>query len=79
MQKLSKFFRLNLRDFAKGLLMAMLGAISGLIIPLFEAGDWHFDWTLIWKTALSAGGLYLVKNLLTNSKDEVLTPEIKKP
>jgi len=77
MQKLSKFLRLNVKDFVKGLFMAVLGAVAGILMPIFEAGGWHFDWSLIWKTALSTAGLYLIKNLLTNSKDEILTPERK--
>jgi hypothetical protein len=75
MKKVSKFLRLDFNDFSKGLLLAVLGAIYGLIQPFFEAGIYHFDWPLIWKTALKTAALYLLKNLLTNSKGHFAAPE----
>lgn len=75
MQKLSSFLRINIRDFAKGIIIAMLGAVIGLITATIEQGSLTFDWPVIGKTALLAALTYLTKNLLTNNKDEFLAKD----
>ena len=71
----SNFYSLNWKDFFKGLIIAVLGAVIGRIAGTIEAGSLSFDWPLIGKTALRATITYISKNLLTNSKDEFLTKE----
>lgn len=73
--KKSKLFSIDFRDLIKGTIMAALGAGLGLILASLEAGSLNFDWSYIGKTAAIAGGLYLVKNFLTNSNDEFATRE----
>ena len=68
----SKQFSLDWRDAAKGLLMAVLGAIIAVVETSIDAGIFHFDLQAIWKTALAAGVAYLAKNFVT--KSEVKTP-----
>jgi hypothetical protein len=71
----SGFLKLNWKDFLKGLLMALYGAIAGCII---SAGDawyqalqngipFHFEWNTVWIVALGATIAYLKKQLFTNS------------
>lgn len=71
----SGFFKLNAKDFLKGLIVAVLGAVLQVVIDTVSSGTLSFDWAAIGKLALSAAGIYLTKNLLTNSKDEFLTKE----
>lgn len=71
----SNFFQLNWRDFGKGLIIAVLGAIVGIIAGTIEQGSLSFDWPLIAKTAALAALTYITKNLLTNSNDEFLKKE----
>lgn len=71
----SKFFNLNLRDLAKGVVVAVIGAVIGLITATVDAGSLNFDWPLIGKTALLAALAYITKNLFTNSSDEFLKKE----
>lgn len=71
----SKFFKWNFRDFLNGLIMAILGAVSGVLIPSIENLTFTFEWHIVWKTALSAASIYLIKNLLSNSQDKFLKSE----
>jgi len=67
----SKLFTLQVNDFINGLIIAVLTGIgTALIVP---------DPTLKSVGIASLVGLisYLTKNLFTNSKDEILTPEPK--
>jgi hypothetical protein len=65
MKKFAGLFKLNGQDLLRGLYMAVMGAVLGIIEPLVQSGSFDFDWVLIGKTALSVGGLYIVKQLLT--------------
>jgi hypothetical protein len=71
MEKLSNFLSLNKRDFIKGLFMAVGGAAIGLIYSTIQAGSLTFDWPTIGKAALTAAISYLMKNLFTNSQDQL--------
>jgi hypothetical protein len=74
----SKQFRLNLSDWWKGLIMAVLVPVVGVISDSIDSGELVFDWRLIWK--LAVGGLlgYLVKNLFTPSQVVIKNPELAK-
>lgn len=75
--KSSKFLSLNVNDFLKGLVMAVLGAVFAIIKTTVEAGSLNFDWPTIGKYALAAAITYLTKNLLTASNGEFGKPEPK--
>ncbi len=74
----SGFLNLNWGDLAKGLLVAVIGAILTAVYQAIEAGTlawtWAF-WQPIVLTGLGAGIAYLIKNFFTNSQDEVLKKE----
>lgn len=72
MKKLSGFLTLNVKDFIKGLIMAVLGAVIAVLGPTIESGEWVFNWSVIWKMAAGTAFAYIVKNLFTNNKDELL-------
>lgn len=74
-QFLSGFLKLNVKDFVKGLIIAVLAAVLQVILDTVSQGTLTFDWAAIGKLALSAAGVYLTKNLFTNSKGEFLTKE----
>lgn len=61
----SGLFQLNVSDFVKGLLMAVLVPVFAIIGDSITKGTLTFDWKLIGLSAL--GGLigYLTKNFLT--------------
>ena len=71
----SGLFKLQISDFVKGLLMAILGAVAAIISSTIDAGSLTFDWKAIAHTALLAGAAYIVKNFLTNSKGAFLGKE----
>jgi hypothetical protein len=73
--KTSSIFSLNWRDFVKGLIIAIIGAVVGLITASVESGSLNFDWVMIGKTALLTAIAYITKNLLTNNKDEFLAKD----
>lgn len=75
--KKTSFLSLGLRDFLKGLVMAVLGAVFGIVQGSVEASQFVFNWNDIWHAAVIATVAYLAKNFFTNSKDEFLTKEKK--
>lgn len=73
----AKFLTLDRRDFFKGLIIAVLTAIGTFLANELQAGS-TIDLALLKRigiSALIAFIAYLTKNLFTNSKDEILTPE----
>jgi hypothetical protein len=74
---MSQFFNLNLKDLAKGAIVAIISAVVTAIIPVIESGTLPTIEQLKaagWM-ALTAGVSYLLKNLFTNSDDSFLKGE----
>lgn len=74
----SKLFRLNTRDFFKGLLVAVITAVITFLYNLVQAGPLVLDSVLlqgIGTTAITAMLAYLMKNLFTNTGGEIATKE----
>lgn len=63
--KTSNLFNLDLRDLAKGLVVATGGAAIAAIQSSLQAGSINFNWKSIGLTALAAGISYLAKNFFT--------------
>ena len=64
----SKFLRLNGKDFAKGISLAVLVAVIGLIQQSLATNGFDFalyNWAKILEVAVTAGSGYLVKNLIS--------------
>jgi hypothetical protein len=75
----SAFLSLNLRDFFKGLVLAVLAAIITYAYEAVQTGV-LFDLAFLKSAgmvALSAVLAYLVKNLFTNSQGQIATAEPK--
>lgn len=72
----STFLNLNSTDYLKGLLIAVLSAVVTFLYTCIQAGDLVIDWKAIGMAALSAALAYITKNLLTNSKDELMKKEM---
>ena len=75
--KPSKLFNLNGHDFVKGLLLALLTAIMTFLMDLSATGA-VIDLNTLKKVAVAAAIAmisYLIKNLFTNSNDQVAKPE----
>jgi hypothetical protein len=73
------FLSLNLRDFFKGLVLAIITAVITWAYEAIQAGTLFDPASLkaVGMVALAAILAYLIKNLITNSKGEILTPEPK--
>lgn len=63
----SKQFSLNLSDWWKGLLMAILVPVIAVISDSISRGSLNFDWHLILVSAIGGLLAYLTKNWLTPS------------
>lgn len=59
-------FKLKLRDYLKGLLVAILSPVVAAVLESLNAGVVVINWTHIWQVALAAGLVYLGKNFLTD-------------
>lgn len=73
--KTSGFLNLDWNDLGKGLVMAVGGAVVGPIVEMLNKGQWNFDLTTSWHTAVAATIVYLFKNLLTPAS--IVTPAAK--
>lgn len=76
---MSNLFSLNLRDLVKGAVVAALAVIAAAVTTSLEAGAVPTleQWKGIGWSGLMAGAAYLLKNLFTNSNDEIMKPEAK--
>lgn len=70
----SDFLKLNLKDYARGVLVAVLTAALIALQPIVERGTLPTleELKAIGIVGVSAGIAYLVKNFLTNKNDEML-------
>jgi len=66
--KTSNKYTLDLQDAAKGLIMAIGAAVFALIAESVQKGQFTFDLTAIWHTAVAATVAYLGKNFFTPAK-----------
>ena len=73
--KNSPFLNVDLNDFAKGLIVAVLSSVLSIIYTTIHSGTLHVDWQLVFSTALTSGLGYIIKNLFTNSNGEPLTKD----
>ena len=74
----SAFLRLNLSDFEKGLILAIIVAVlTYLQQAIGEGGFSGINWQIVINTAVLAGIGYLLKNLSTNSEGKFGRPEPK--
>lgn len=65
---MDKFFTLRLRDFIKGIVVAVFGAGLGLLQSLAVSPDFSFaevNWQRVLIVSLTAGLSYIVTNLLS--------------
>lgn len=74
----SGFLKLQVADFVKGLLLAILTSVITIISTTIEAGSLTFDWKLIGKVALVSALGYLTKNLFTNNKGQFAAKDVPK-
>jgi Na+-translocating ferredoxin:NAD+ oxidoreductase RnfE subunit len=71
----SKFLRLNLKDFGKGLIVAVLIVVLGALQEALGAHGLDFgayNWVGILDVAWQAAAAYLVKNALSDEEGKVL-------
>ena len=77
---MSTFGTINLLDLGKGFLVAIIGALLTGIYQALQAGTIAFTW-IFWQpnvlTAVTAGIAYIIKNLFTNSQNELAKSEPK--
>jgi hypothetical protein len=73
----SNFLRLDTSDLVKGFVVAFLSASLTGIVNILDAGTLPLlsDLKQAGIVGLTAGLSYLLKNLLTNSQDEILKKE----
>lgn len=69
----SKILRLNIEDFFKGLLVAVLTSIFAVIGESLNNGSFSFEWPTILNAGIIGGFAYLSKNLLSNNSGQFLT------
>jgi len=76
---MSEFLKLNGKDLFKGMLVAFLAIITSSLSVILDAGalPTMAEWVNIAKVAGTAAVSYLLKNLFTNSSDQVLKAESK--
>ena len=75
----SKFLKLNLTDFQKGLIVAVLGVIlqGGYQLLVSGGAITRVSIILILKTGLIAGVSYLLKNFFQNANGDLLQKDVQ--
>jgi len=71
---MSSFFSLNSKDFAKGLVVAVLAALAAYFAQVLNVPGFDFagiQWDEIARVAVMAGLSYLGKNLVTTQDGKV--------
>lgn len=71
----SDFLKLNFKDIARGLFMAIATPIVVVLQQVLDSGVWKFNWKLLAMAGVAGGFSYLVKNFFTDSKDKALKKE----
>ena len=73
----SLFLNLNSQDLVKGLVVAVIMAVLASVEPILSTGA--FPTIIQMKTiaaySIGAGAAYLIKNLFTNSSDQLMKKE----
>jgi hypothetical protein len=73
----SGLFKLNWKDVVKGFVVAFISSILTAVVATLQGGGLpspeEFKTVLI--VGLGSGVAYLIKNLFTNDKDEILKPD----
>lgn len=62
----SNFLSLGIRDFLRGLAMAVLTPIITVTYQSIESGELTFNWKIILLSGVSGGLAYIMKNLFTS-------------
>ena len=70
--KKSNFLSLDTKDAIKSVVMAGLFSAAQIIETSLNAGSLAFDWKAIGIAFATGAVAYLLKNFLTNNKDEIL-------
>ena len=73
----AKFMSLGVKDFFKGLIVAVFSALITFLIEALQTGS-EIDLNLLKRAGIAsliAFLSYILKNLFTNSKDQFLTVE----
>jgi hypothetical protein len=73
----SAFASLNIQDFFKGLIVAILTALVTFLYNTMDSGELVFNWKQIITTSLTASLAYIIKNYLSNSEGSFLSKESK--
>ncbi len=71
----SSMFRLNTRDFIKGIVVVIMTAALTLFVQLLQTKGFDLtgaDWQQIGTVAVTAAIGYLMKNLVSDENDQVL-------
>jgi len=68
----SGFGKLNVQDFFRGLIIAVLTALVTFLYNTMELGELVFNWKQIATTSLTAALAYIIKNYLSNSEGAFL-------
>jgi hypothetical protein len=71
-------WKLNVSDFWRGLIVAVLASVLTVILDLLQAGS-VIDWKSVGTVALIAGCSYLLKNLTTAKDGSVLGGKVRLP
>lgn len=64
----SKRYTLNIRDFLRGLLIAVVSAVLTALLTMLEAEDFVIQWKKMAIAGATAGVAYLLKNLFSPSE-----------
>jgi len=69
----TKLWTVQMSDWERGLVIAVLTVPLTILYDYLSAGIWEFDWKKILGAALAVGIAYIVKNLTTGVNGKTLS------
>ncbi len=71
--------QLNLRNWLRGLFIAVVTAVLTVVKTSLDAGGLIFNWPVIISVGLTAAVGYILMNLGTNNKGALLSKDVPNP
>lgn len=73
----SKFISLDTKDAIRGVVMAVIGSVLTALVEILQIGAFpsRAQWKIIIIGGLATGAAYILKNLFTNSQDQLFKKE----
>lgn len=68
---MNKLFSVGVKDFVKGLVVAVLSGVLTYVYGAIQGGTFAVDWNQVGVVAVTAGLSYIIKNYISDENGKV--------